>query len=144
MNTTDKKAWKEENHPRKLNGQFGKGGKTSEIYNRPVTIGHGDKKPTFYPTTNTKFHDKHHIKHAAEMNMNLREWKEAAAELLNRADNKNLFDWKEYDGKLYARYDKMTGYIVYGSDEGEIFTYFKLEKSQWKKYIPQKFIDRLK
>lgn len=50
--------------------------------------------PTFYPETNTKGHDKHHMEHAKEMGLTFKGWLKEASDTLNSHDKK-IVKWMD-------------------------------------------------
>lgn len=109
-----------------------------------VILGFGSDKPEFYPMTATRSHDEHHARHAADMGLTLKAWKQRAADILNaKADGKKYLDW--YNGKVgkYYRYDIKSQCLAIGDADGSITTFFKLEKSKRRWYMPKEYIDIL-
>ena len=143
--TQDKKPFDKSKHPQGEDGRFvyktgtvGKG-KGAVV----VNLGFGSDKPNFSAVTATKGHDEHHAKHAADMGLNLQQWKQEAAELLN-ADKSNLYlDWYSPERETYFRYEINTNKLVIGDSDGNIKTYYILESNKRKRYMPKEYIDFL-
>lgn len=141
--TFDKRKWNESDHPRRKDGKFGTGGRTSTAGKKSVRLGFDETKPTFIPETTTKGHDKHHEKHAKEMHLTMKQWKQEAAALLNAKPSKDFLDWYNEDDETFCRYNKKTGRLVVGDPGGTINTYFDLKKKNIPTYIPKAYLDEL-
>ncbi len=82
----------------------------------------------------------HHEKHARDMGLSLKAWKQEAADLLNAEAAPAYLDWYQPDVKVFRRYNLRTGRLVSGTNEGEIKTYFDLEKARIKIYLPKEYL----
>ena len=105
-----------------------------------VNLEFGSDKPDFSAVTATKGHDEHHAKHAAEMGLNLRQWKQEAADLLNAEACENFYDWSIPAVEKFFRYDVTTSRLAVGDRNGNIKTYFILSKSARKQYLPKEYL----
>ncbi|MBQ7516056.1 MAG: hypothetical protein IJS96_07205 [Schwartzia sp.] len=105
-----------------------------------VCLGFPANKPVFSPETATKGHDTHHERHARNMGLTLKEWKQEAADLLNAEPAPAYLDWYQPDIKVFRRYDLRTGRLVSGTNEGEVKTYFDLDKSKRRIYLPKEYL----
>ncbi len=151
--TIDKKPWKEYQHPRRKNGQFGKGGNTTIPHERQCGTVNGKTKaitgfdessqPVFLASTTSKSHDKRHKKHADDMGISFRRWVMEAADLLNDSPHDYYLDWEIPDEDSFNRFDTRTSRIVIG-DKGKasVNTYFILGKKYYKYYIPDVYIEK--
>ena len=90
--------------------------------------------PTFYPETNTKGHDKHHMEHAKEMGLTFKGWLKEASDTLNSHDKK-IVKWM--DAGFYIAFNTEKVRYAVGAPNGTIRTYFILHKSRRKHYIPK-------
>lgn len=90
--------------------------------------------PTFYPETNTKGHDKHHMEHAKEMGLTFKGWLKEASDTLNSHDKK-IVKWM--DAGFYMAFNTEKVRYAVGAPNGTIRTYFILHKSRRKHYIPK-------
>ena len=139
--------WEEGKHKRDRKGQFAEMNES-----RKGTVGTGKgavevqlgfdgvEKPRFYPTTATKGHDRHHQDHADEMGLTLKQWKQQAAKLLNAVAEEDFIDWYIPDDETFNRFNKRNSVLAVGSSEGAIHTYFILQKSKYKFFIPNEYI----
>lgn len=136
-------AWREEDHPRQPDGKFGRGsGEIARIGRKSVLLGFDEFKPTYYAQTATPKHDKHHEKHAKEMGITMKQWKQQAADLLNAEPCEDYLDWRNDKGE-YCRYDRKTKRLVVGNSFGEIKTHFYLDKRDFPNYIPDKLLVKI-
>ncbi|MDY6294782.1 MAG: hypothetical protein SPL45_00590 [Schwartzia succinivorans] len=107
-----------------------------------VILGFSDRKPEFIAETTHSDHDEHHKHHAAEMCLNIKQWKQAAADLLNDEPRLYYQDWENPEDDSFNRFDTKHGLLVVGDRTGTINTYFKLEKSKYKYYIPVEYLEK--
>lgn len=108
-----------------------------------VNLGFGDNKPDFFAETTNKGHDEYHGRHAADMGLNFRQWKQSAADLLNDDPRENYRDWENLDDDSFNRFDMRTRRLVVGDKEGTINTYFILEKRKYKYYLPKEYLEEI-
>ena len=94
--------------------------------------------PTFYPQTYTRGHDKHHMKHAKEMGLTFKEWLKGASDTLNSGD-KDIVKWM--DDCWYMALNTKNNRLAVGTVDGEVKTYFILEKNRRRRYIPKAIED---
>ena len=94
--------------------------------------------PTFYPQTYTRGHDKHHMEHAKEMGLTFKEWLKEASDTLDSGD-KDIVKWM--DGCWYMALNTKNNRLAVGTVDGEVKTYFILEKSRRRYYIPKEIED---
>lgn len=102
----------------KLEKRYGGGGEETKYipqateYNRPKT--------------------KHHKNHAKEMNLNEREYVNAAIEFFNGDDGELYYSERQ---KKFYRYDKKTGRFAVATPDGKLRTYYKISKKEFDKKI---------
>ena len=72
----------------------------------------------------------------------MKAWKRQAAELLNANPSDDYLDWVNEDGEC-SRYDLRSQRLVVGNASGMIKTYFLLDKSRLKYFIPEKLLAKI-
>ena len=72
----------------------------------------------------------------------MKAWKQQAAELLNAKHCSDYLDWVNEDGDC-SRYDLQSKRLVVGNADGMIKTYFPLDKSRLKYFIPEKLLAKI-
>ncbi len=100
-----------------------------------------NSKPEFTAETMTKGHNAYHEKHAREMGLNFRQWKEAASALLNDEARESYLDWYNEKENKYYRYEKKTARLAVGTQNGSISTFFILQKALRKYYLPNEYLE---
>lgn len=100
-------------------------------------------KPVFYPETATGGHDKHHSEHAKEMGISMKQWKQKAADILNDEAGEKYLDWYKERKRTFNRLIIDSKLLVVGSTDGEINTFFKLDKKLLKSYLPKEYLDKI-
>ncbi len=108
-----------------------------------VILGFGSDKPEFAAETTTKGHDSYHERHAKDMGLNLRQWKQAAADLLNDEAKEQYLDWYDPKREIYRRYDKVSRRMAAGTRDGTINTYFIMTHARMKYYLPKEYLEVL-
>ena len=143
--TQDKKPFNKSEHPQGEDGRFvyktgtvGEGKGAVE-----VILGFESDKPEFISETSHKRHDAKHAKHAKEMGLNLRQWKQEAASLLNDDRREHYKDWENQNDDTFNRFNKKTGRLAVGDVSGTINTYFYLEKRKLKYYLPKEYLEEI-
>lgn len=158
--------WDETKHPRRKDGKFGRdvknnsqshGGrdiiqamktKTGTVGEGKgaveVNLGFGDGKPDFSAMTTNTGHDSYHERHAVEMGLNFRQWKQSAADLLNDEPREIYRDWENPDDDSFNRFDMRTSRLAVGDKGGTINTYFILEKRKYKYYLPKEYLEEIR
>jgi len=141
--TQDKKSFNKSKHPKGEDGRFvyttgtvGDGKGAVE-----VNLGFGSEKPEFVAEMTHKRRDKNHKKHATDMGLNFRQWKQEAAILLNDEHREYYKDWEIPDDDTFNRFNTKTGRLAVGDKNGTINTYFKPEKSKLKYYLPKEYLE---
>lgn len=109
----------------KLEKRYGGGGEETKYipqateYNRPKT--------------------KHHKNHAKEMNLNEREYVNAAIEFFNGDDGEMYYSKRQ---KKFYRYDKKTGRLAVVSANGTLHTYYLLKEKLFIKKIKRDGLEK--
>ncbi|MBE6097388.1 MAG: hypothetical protein K6E80_03695 [Schwartzia sp.] len=106
-----------------------------------VILGFDDSKPEFIAETTSKAHDSYHERHAIEMGLNLKQWKKAAADLLNDVEKEQYLDWYEPGRGVFRRYDVVSKRLAAGTEEGTINTYFIMSAAKLKFYLPNEYLE---
>lgn len=108
-----------------------------------VRLGWGDNRPIFTADTASKDHDRHHQGHADEMGISFKEWKRRAADLLNAPESDDFLDWYSEEDETYKRFNKRDNTLVVGNRDGDVLTYFILQKARKKFFLPQEYLEKL-
>lgn len=77
------------------------------------------------------------------MGISFREWKRRAAAQLNASDSEDFLDWYDEEDETYSRFNKRDGTLAVGNREGDVRTYFFLQKSKRKFVLPQEYLERV-
>ncbi len=123
-------GWNESKHKRDKKGRF------AEVDNKGVVCGKWEAilgfknspvdKPVYHPITTSKGHDRSHERHAKEMGITMKQWKQEACDLLNDKEKETYLDWYIPETGTFRRFDMNTYRLVAGTDFGTINTYFEL------------------
>lgn len=140
-------SWEESKHKRDEKGRFAEVEHEGTVCGKWKAIlgfsNSGVDKPVYHPVTTSKGHDKYHEKHAKDMGLTMKQWKQEACNLLNDEEKESYLDWYTPSTGIFRRFDMNTYRLVAGTDFGTINTYFPLEKSRIKAYLPDKYIEYL-
>lgn len=140
-------GWNESKHKRDKKGRFaemdhegivcGKWKAILGFKNSPV------ETPVYHLITTSKGHDRSHERHAKEMGITMKQWKQEACSLLNDEEKETYLDWYTPDTGVFRRFDMNAYRLVAGTDFGTINTYFELDKSKLKAYLPDKYLEHI-
>ena len=78
-----------------------------------------------------------HLKHAKQMGMENKEYKNAAQKLSEKPAGGNIIYYKRKDGREVKLNTSTKEYVVYKGDS--IITYYKLNESQYKRALQKEY-----
>lgn len=143
-------GWNESKHKRDKKGRFAEmeEGKMGTVGSGKgaihVQLGWGSNRPVFSSDTASKGHDRHHQGHADEMGISLKEWKRRAADLLNAPESNDFLDWYCEETESYSRFNQRDNTLAVEKQNGDIKTYFILQKSRQKFFLPQEYLEKMR
>ena len=103
----------------------------------------GSNRPVFSADTASKGHDRHHQSHADEMGISFKEWKRRAAAQLNAPDREDFLDWYDEKTESYSRFNQRDDTLAVRKQNGDVKTYFILQKSRQKFFLPQEYLEKI-
>lgn len=77
------------------------------------------------------------------MGISFKEWKQRAAKLLNSPESEDFIDWYNEEDETYNRFSKRDGTLAVGNQNGDVRTYFYLQKSKRKFFLPQECLEQV-